>query len=479
MPPGDTSRLYHRLTAYSPEREFTDPLDDPRIVQGFVQNDYATVPPFCKAYPEGLARVELPREWEHGPAATLALAGRTSARPLSVSALARLLFLSSGVVRTSHRRGRDWLFRAAGSAGGRFPLELYLSVRGVDGVDDGVHWYDPVAHALLRIGPAAEGSATTLIVTGVPWRTGWRYAERGFRHIYWDAGTMLSQALALAGEARLWSRFPDAAVTRLVGADGTHEFPVALVALEPGAPAIEPGGEAAAGSIDATPLEFPLVTQTQHAGDVDELGEPWPVTALEAAPDSPSLDDVILTRGSTRLMDASASVSREVFDFALAAALRDTRVPHWVAVHAVDGVAPGLYRWPGFGAPLRAGDLREVMLRACWDQDLGRDAAFVVMAATDLDELDDRGYREAQLDAGLVEGRLHIAAYALGIGASGMTFLDSEIEPLLGAGLAGLLFTCVGVPSYRSKGGGKPGAPTSVVIPEAGLTLPSGETMDA
>jgi hypothetical protein len=343
----------------------------------------------------------------------------------------------------------------------------------VEGLDDGVHWYDPVNHALVRIGPAAGGEATTLVVTGVPWRTGWRYAERGFRHIYWDAGTMLSQALALAGDPRLWSRFPDAQVTRLVGADGTHEFPVALVALEPGAPAIEPGGDAVTGTIDATPMEFPLVTEAQHAGDVAELGEPWPAVApLEAAPDSPSLDDVILKRGSTRLMDATASVSRELFDFSMAAALRGTRVPHWVAVHAVDALEPGLYRWPDFGTPLRSGDLREVMLRACWDQDLGRDAAFVVMAAIDLDELDDRGYREVQLDAGIVEGRLHIAAYALGIGASGMTFLDSEIEPLLGDGLAGLLFTCVGVPSYRSKGGGKPGAPTSVVTPEAGLTPP-------
>jgi hypothetical protein len=474
MAAGDTARLYHRLTSYSPEREFTDPIDDPRIVQGFVQNDYATVPPFCKAYADGLPRVELPREWEHGAAATVALAGRERARPLSVETLARLLFLSSGVVRTSHRRGRNWLFRAAGSAGGRFPLELYISARGVEGLDDGVHWYDPVNHALLRIGPPAGGVATTLVMTGVPWRTGWRYAERGFRHIYWDAGTSLSQAIALAGEARLWSRFPDAAVARLVGAGGTHEFGVALLALEPGAPAITPTGDAVGGTIDATPVEFPLVTQAQHAGDADELGEPWPAAPpLEAPPDSPSLDDVILKRGSTRLMDATASVSREVFGFAIASSLRGTRVPHWVAVHAVDGMQPGLYRWPDLDTPVRAGNLREVMLRACWDQDLGRDAAFVVMAAIDLDELDDRGYREVQLDAGLVEGRLHIAAYALGIGASGMTFLDSEIEPLLGDGLAGLLFTCVGVPSYRSKGGGRPGAPTAVVIPEAGLTLPS------
>jgi hypothetical protein len=113
-----------------------------------------------------------------------------------------------------------------------------------------------------------------------------------------------------------------------------------------------------------------------------------------------------------------------------------------------------------------------MMLRVCWDQDLGRDASFVVMAAVDAEQLDDRGYREAQLGAGLVEGRLHLAAYALGIGASGMTFLDSEIAGLLGEPLAGLLFTCVGVPTYRNKGGGRPGAPASVVVPAAGLTLP-------
>ena len=74
---------------------------------------------------------------------------------------------------------RTVLFRAAGSAGGRFPLEVYVSARGLDGLPDGVYWYDPAAHALVAIGPAAGGEATTLIVTGVPWRTGWRYVERG------------------------------------------------------------------------------------------------------------------------------------------------------------------------------------------------------------------------------------------------------------------------------------------------------------
>src|SRR5439155_8761446 len=128
-----------------------------------------------------------------------------------------------------------------------------------------------------------------------------------------------------------------------------------------------------------------------------------------------------------------------------------------------DGVEPGLYCWPELTSPLRAGDLRQELLHVCVDQTLGQDAAFVVIAAVDAEHVDDRGYREAQLDAGMVEGRLHLAAYALGIGASGMTFYDSEIAGLLGEPLAGLLFTCVGVPAYRHKGGGRPGEPTPVV----------------
>ncbi|MFL5924933.1 MAG: hypothetical protein ACJ74S_13335, partial [Gaiellaceae bacterium] len=68
----------------------------------------------------------------------------------------------------------------------------------------------------------------------------------------------------------------------------------------------------------------------------------------------------------------------------------------------------------------------------------------------------------AQLAAGLVEGRLHLLAYALGAGASGMTFLDSEIPAFVGEPLDGLLFTCVGVPEYRSKAGGLPGAPQEI-----------------
>jgi hypothetical protein len=161
-------------------------------------------------------------------------------------------------------------------------------------------------------------------------------------------------------------------------------------------------------------------------------------------------------------MDASRGLPKDMLCTSLSAALRDIAVPHWVVVHNVDGLAPGLYRWPDLLTPVRAGDLRQELYRFCLEQGLGHDAAFVVIGATDLGATDDRQYREAQLAAGIVEGRLHLLAYALGASASGMTFADSLLPALLGQPLDGLLVTCVGVPEYKSTAGGMPGTPTSV-----------------
>jgi hypothetical protein len=148
----------------------------------------------------------------------------------------------------------------------------------------------------------------------------------------------------------------------------------------------------------------------------------------------------------------------------MAAAMRGIDVPHWVAVHGVDDVTPGIYRWPDLSSPRRTGEMRDELERICLDQTLAADAAYVVIGATSLSALDDRSYREAQLAAGVVEGRLHLAAYALGASATGMTFLDSEVPALLGEpdDLATLLFTCVGVPEYASRAGGGPGAPVEI-----------------
>lgn len=473
------TQALHRLTSmgrHEDEREWDPPVDDPRVLTDLVVNDLDRLPWFYKKYPESLARVPLPRELPATTApaievlAGIANAGRAE---LDLSQLSRLLHLSAGVVRTSQRPYGTFLFRAAGSAGGRFPLEVYVAAPAGGPVPAGVHWYHPQHHSLVLVGPPPLGDAPALIVTGVPWRTGWRYRERGYRHVYWDAGTMLSQLLAAADSAGLTTRlqtgFPDQAVAALVGADGVHEWPVAIVTLGAGAPALSATGPATPGAVDQDPVEFPLITAAQRAGDQDVFGPAWERGAPVDVPGRTALpvEAVILARGSQRLMDASRGLAEDLTCTALTAALRGITVPHWVVVHNVDGLAPGLYRWPELAAPLRAGELREELYHLCLDQGLGCDAAFVVIAAADLSTVGDRQYRESQLAAGIAEGRLHLLAYAMGASASGMTFADSLLPAVLGQPADGLLLTCVGVPAYSSAGGGMPGTPTSVrqVIP--------------
>jgi len=463
--------LLHTLTSYSPEREWDVPADDQRLRHDLTPNDPETLPSPVKDFAQDLPVTVLPRDLpQPGISATAVLAGQPApAQPLDAAQLGRVLFLGGGVVRTAERNGRRMLFRAAGSAGARFPLEIYASTAGVAGVPDGVHWYDPIAHALVQVGPAAGGAATTIITTGIPWRTGWRYAERGWRHMYWDAGTLMSQLSAAAASAGLQPRirtlFADAMLRELTGADGVHEHPLALLSFGDQPPAVQPGGPAAAGTLP--PVELPLCTTAQQAGTRTSLGAPWPqAPALPDFPASPDLDTVIVRRGSQRRMDRKATLPRQLLDWPLRAAMRGIDVAHWIVVHGVDDVAPGLYRWPDLNDPIRPGPLRDELLRICLDQSLAGDAAYVVIAATPPAGLDDRSYRDAQLAAGLVEGRLHLAAYALGATASGMTFLDSEVPALLGEpdDLVTLLFTCVGVGSYVSRPGGAPGAPTQVAI---------------
>ena len=467
----------HRLNSYEPGRAWDAPVDDPRILQDLKTNDFERRTPFVKQYPETLPRIPLPREFPSTSDSVLdVLAGtaRPAAAELDLTGLSRLLHLSAGVVRTkTFEDGFVHPFRASGSAGARFPLELYVAIP-EGGIAPGVHWYDPAEHALVQVGPAprtARAAATAaLIVTGIPWRTGWRYRERGYRHIYWDAGTMLSQTLALAGsaglDARLCTEFPDAEVSALVGADGVHEWPVAVVALGPGAPALEAAGAAVAGVTDPEPVEFPTETAAQHAGDLDRIGEPWEPAPAVSVPGraTATVDEVIAKRGSQRRMNPERSLPRETLETCLVLALRGIDIEHWVAVHAVDGLESGIYRWPELGRPVRAGgeqEMRAELHRVCLGQVLGRDAAFVTVAAADVTQLSDRGYRRAQLAAGLAEGRMHLAAYALGAGATGMTFLDSEIPALIpGGGPDALIFTCVGVPANASKAAGRPGEPT-------------------
>lgn len=430
--------------------------------------------------------------------------------------LGRLLHYSAGVTRVSSSvSGQTW-FRASMSAGNLHPVEVYVVCGELPGVGAGVHHFAPLEFGLtlLRPGdhrpflagaaadPDVAGSPASLVLTGIPWRTAWKYGERGLRHLYWDAGAVLANLMAVAEAAGLVARvrtaFVDAEVRHLVGIDARTELPLAVVTLGTGTHGADraaatgpPALDIPAEPLPAGAIELPLLAEAQAAGELADAhgvtrwrqaAGRFPATPApsEVAPPSGATDEpveaVVLRRGSTRLM-GHETVDEDVLEWGMAVATRavpgDWSPPgrnlleHGLSVHAVTGTAPGAYRWRGKGLELvRPGKLRERAAHLCLDQPLGGDSAYTAFHLADLgpliDALGDRAYRCVQLEAGITAGRLALAAFARGCGATGLTFYDDEVPPLFATDAACLLVTSVGVPAYRSVPGGPPGQLTQL-----------------
>jgi hypothetical protein len=54
-----------------------------------------------------------------------------------------------------------------------------------------------------------------------------------------------------------------------------------------------------------------------------------------------------------------------------------------------------------------------------------------------IERFGNRGYRAAQLEAGIIGGKLYLAAYAQRLGASGLTFFDDEVTRFFSPHAAG------------------------------------------
>lgn len=165
-------------------------------------------------------------------------------RSLTLAELGWLLWATNG------RSGPEPL-RTVPSAGAQHALELYVAAQRVTGIEQGLHYYDPLTHELafmrpgnfateLTIASLGQGfvgdAPATIVVAAVFQRLRWRYRERAYRYALLEAGHA-GQNLYLAAEATGLSTvavgaFFDGQINGLLGLDGEREatlciYPVA------------------------------------------------------------------------------------------------------------------------------------------------------------------------------------------------------------------------------------------------------------
>jgi SagB-type dehydrogenase family enzyme len=106
----------------------------------------------------------------------------------------------------------------------------------------------------------------------------------------------------------------------------------------------------------------------------------------------------------------------------------------YLIVHSVEGLAPGAYffrREKKQLQLLKEGDFRERAGYLGLEQELPADASVDFFFLADLPKIvaafGNRGYRATQLEAGILGGKLYLAAYAQKLGATGLTFYDDDV----------------------------------------------------
>lgn len=149
-----------------------------------------------------LATVKLPEPRLKSPTSLEeALSKRRSVRsftgaPLKLEEVSQLLWAAQGT--TSATGGRT-----APSAGGLYPLEVYLVAGNVDGLGAGVYKYKPQTHELMMLGnrdirqalaeaalnqSSVKDGAIDIVIAGVYERTTVKYGNRGVRFVHLEAG---------------------------------------------------------------------------------------------------------------------------------------------------------------------------------------------------------------------------------------------------------------------------------------------------
>lgn len=481
----EVARGYHERTKHSEERLRASPhhLDwDNRPVPFKLYRDLETIPLPRRLEPGTVSALRaisdlVGREIEP-----------TEQVP-GLEALARVLYYSAGITKVRRSPGGEVYFRAAANTGALYHVDLYLACRDLPGLPAGVYHFGAHDFALRRLrvgdyqGALIEAAGVEPLLAQAPvvvasastyWRNAWKYRERAYRHAFWDGGTLHANLLASAAAQRLAAKvvvgFADRDVEHLLGLDPAREGALALVPLGRTAEPLLPPPDVPVLKLETEPqssreIDYPAIREIHSASSLEHgeevarwrgvvlprpkpapLGELYPLRPLAEAdwPAEP-LESVILRRGSTRRFDVSRSLSFEELSTALAIATASiptdfTEDPEsslldlYVIAHAVEGLPPGAYylrRAERTLELLKEGEFRAIAGRLGLFQELPGAAAANVYCLADLEpalaRFGNRGYRAAQLEGGIVGGRLYIAAHALRFGATGLTFLDDEV----------------------------------------------------
>jgi len=493
---------YHRITSYR-RHELT-----PHAL------DWAHQPVPVKRYPD-LSRVPLDRSAKLPVIDYFDLVNRRQAtdpsrsKPLTIQNISTVFSLTHNITARAMHSDQPFYYRSVASAGALYPFELYLAVHHVDGVEPGIYHYHLFDFCLtaLRRGPVPEilpmerGISATFFITGIFFRSAWKYRNRAYRYVLLDAGHLLEN-LRLALEAldlsfSIHLDFDDERAAKLLGLDPQREVCLACVHLHDGTAEKKQPGDACdlkplpaeilqASKVSDREVAYADILTVHRAGNGapnivadppsvlhvhDNQPSSWIDLNVPDYPESADYAQVLWQRRSRRNFISATEFPGSFMTFVDLVA-RNTGTASRIMpracrsamtlgllVGAGMSIPPGFYLLDPDGKRLGRvldGGLTEPMAAACLDQMWLKHAAVHLLFMTDLPTLDrhwgPRGYRYAMIEAGRLGQQTYLAATVLGWGACGIgAIYDREAANLLDLAADGALLYLVGAGPVKSR----------------------------
>ncbi len=474
---------YQWLTAYNRQR-----MEGHRL-------DWPGQPSFFKEYtPCTSYSLPLPEMLPEGSLFTL-LKKVTSSDPAPAKSstpfvwnrhfLATLLLLTSApTARSTFAEGEVW-YRSNASAGALHPLEFYLSFPGSVDLPAGIYHYDLLKPGLnrMRHDPALEdfagacgfnheeeGSAPTLLISGIFFRSAWKYRNRAYRYLLLDAGHALENlSLALTAmevDFAVHLDFDDVLINQALGFDDQREVGLAAVRLiyaplsaEKSILLAKDDQEpelASSSQVSAREIDYPWLNEMHQASSVALLQKrdaqevtpefyaeisAWQEIS-EVLPPALSLNYAeSLRRRRSQRNFIEKEIELESLHLLLGTMVQGAGDLYLSGLEiaflasGVCGLVDGLYlfdRVAGRFALFVDRDLRSAVAAAALDQGWLKQAALQFLFYADLEAAQEgsgsRSYRYLQIGAGRLGQRLYLGATALGLGCCAVgAFYDREL----------------------------------------------------
>lgn len=336
-----------------------------------------------------------------------------------------------------------YYLRTNPSAGALYPCEIYLQIRGVKGLLEGIYHYEPhskflvLLHELSNDGveyyfkDTTKQSGIIFLISAIYFRSSWKYRDRSLRYIFLDSGHQLGSIYAalyvMGKDSSFVFDFDKLALNKQFGFRDDEMFTTSAQAVTPKEKTIE-----------ALKLEFPYVSGCDYSQTNEFIEEYYQKSATY---EDDTIEDIEFFQGvgqeelKTAILDRRSirafhqlPIAKEDFEFIVEnifSFASKHNIDIYYTLHRVAGMEQGIYKEDTL---IAQGDFSQRSRYLALEQNLGGESAVTFYFTSNEKEK----YQKVNILSGFLGQIIYLKSELKGIGCSGIgAYYDQEVQEFL------------------------------------------------